>query len=175
VFCDNCRRLLPADGLNHFQLFGLTPAFDLDAVVLRQRYLQISRGVHPDHQAAEAGASTRLSALLNEGYRILSDPVLRAEYLLEVLGGAPAMNDRGVLDGVLANTLTLREELLEARAARDAAALAACRTHVQRRYDELLGQIIGLATRLPQDAAARQPLRATLNSIKYYQKLLAEF
>ena len=176
LFCDNCRCLYPADGLNHFELLGLTPTFDLDPAELRQKYFATARGVHPDHHSerGEQAVSVHLSAQLNEAQRVLADPVLRAEYLLELAGGSTAVADKRVLDGVLVDTLTLREELEETKAAGDPGARAACQANVARRHGLVLEQVAALARQLPGDEALRTRLRATLNSIKYYQKLLAE-
>jgi molecular chaperone HscB len=176
LFCDQCHSLYPAEGLNHFELLGLAPSFDLDPAALRQKYLQISRGVHPDHHGSsdEPETSLRLSAQLNEAHRVLADPVLRAEYLLELSGGDSASTDKSVLEGVLSNALLLREEIGEAKASSDNAALADCAARVRRLHEDTLARIGDLARRLPGDEQTRRQLRATLNSMKYYQKLLAE-
>ncbi|MEW6251018.1 MAG: Fe-S protein assembly co-chaperone HscB [Planctomycetota bacterium] len=177
VFCDSCRSLFPADRLSHFELLGLPARFDLDPEALRQRYLQLSRWVHPDHhgrRTESAEVSLRLSAQLNEAYRVLGDPVLRAEYLLELAGGASAQTDRGVLPDVLSTALALRDEASEARAAGDQATLERCRAAARGCYETTLARITELARRLPGEPETRQLLRATLNSMKYYQKLLAE-
>lgn len=175
VFCDNCRNLYPADGLNHFELLGFEPTFNIDAATLRQKYLQVSRGVHPDHHGSgDSTTSLRLSAQLNEAHRVLADPVLRAEYLLELMGGNSAKGDKSVLDGVLAETLMLREGIAEAKAGGDRIALGACQAQARKSYDATLARIADLAGRLPGDETLRRQLRATLNSIKYYQRLLIE-
>ena len=177
LFCDNCRSLYPAEGLNHFELLGLEPNYDLDADALRQKYFQVSRGVHPDRHGTtdEATVSLRLSAQLNEAHRVLSNPVLRAEYLLELVGGPSAAQDKGALDGVLANTLMLREEITAAKATADAQALEKCRAAIRQACESTQTQIPNLARQLPGDENTRKQLRATLNSIKYYQRLLQEF
>jgi molecular chaperone HscB len=175
VFCDNCRSLYPADGLNHFELLGFPPTFNIDSAALRQSYLRLSRGIHPDHHGGDdSTVSMRLSAQLNEAHRVLADPVLRAEYLLELVGGKSAREDKSVLDGVLAETLMLREEIAEAKGGGDPAALERCRVHVRRSYDATLAKIVALAGELPGDEALRRQLRATSNSMKYYQRLLSE-
>jgi len=175
VFCDNCRSLYPADGLNHFELLGLEPAFDIDPALVRRRYLRTSRGVHPDHQGtAESSASLRISAQLNEAHRVLSNPVLRAEYLLELFGGKSAATDRAVPPEVLSTTLMLREGLAEAQANGDEAALRECTDQARARHEAALTQVRGLAVRLPADEQTQTDLRLALNSIKYYQKLLRD-
>ncbi len=123
LFCDHCRNLYPAEGLTHFEMLGFTPRYDLDPAELRQRYLQTSRDIHPDSfsGSADTGLSVRLCAQLNEVYRVLSDPVLRAEYLLEISGGQSAAQDKNVPPEVLTTALTLREELEAAREADDQA------------------------------------------------------
>jgi molecular chaperone HscB len=177
VFCDHCRRLYPAESLNHFELLGLKPTYDVDPADLRRRYLRVSRGVHPDHlqeQAADPAAGLRVSAQLNEAQRVLRDPVLRAEYLLELHGGKPASEDRRVPEGVLAKTMLLREEIDEARAHSDTDALGACRQTIQQSVDDTLAEITQLAGALPGNEAQRDALRAALNAMKYYQRLQSE-
>ncbi|MCK4342421.1 MAG: Fe-S protein assembly co-chaperone HscB [Phycisphaerae bacterium] len=172
AFCDHCRNLYPADGLSHFELLGFEPSYDIDNQALRQKYLQVSRGVHPDHHG-ESGSSLslRLSAQLNEANRILSDPVLRAEYLLELLGGPSAAQDRSVPPEVLSTTLMLREEIQEAGVTGDNAVLNDCRTRVRECLAVLLATISDLAVQLPGDDDLRSELRTALNSVKYYQRL----
>lgn len=175
VFCDHCRSLFPADRLSHFELLGLQPAYDVPPDTLRQRYLHVSRGVHPDrHADSGASLSLRLSAQLNEAYRVLGDPILRAEYLLELTGGASAATDRQVPPDVLAETLELRERLQQAGRDDDQAGLADCRDRVQAAYDTRLAAIAELARRLPGDENLRRKLRRMLNAIKYYQRLRHE-
>ncbi len=175
LFCDQCRRLYPADGFNHFELLGFPPAYDLDIATLRQKYLQISRGVHPDrHSESGSSLSVRLSAQLNEAYRVLIDPALRAEYLLELMGGQSAAEDRGVPPDVLTTTLALREEIQEAKASGDTAALATCGARAREVYDRTLATVADLARQLPGGDDVRRRLRSTLNSIKYYHRLITE-
>jgi molecular chaperone HscB len=176
LFCDNCHCLHPADGSSHFELLSLTPTFDLDLALLRHQYLQVSRGIHPDYHGsgAEGDMSVHLSAQLNEAHRVLADPVLRAEYLLELHGGPAATGDKSVLAGVLTDTLELRERIADAKAGADPAALQECHAQIERRHATALAQIATLARQLPGADELRARLRATLNSMKYYQKLRAE-
>lgn len=176
VFCDHCHTLFPADGRNHFELFGLEPKYDVDGEVLRRKYLELSRQVHPDRHGTgpDEQTSERLSAQLNEAQRVLRDPILRAEYLLELHGGPSSSEDKRVQDGVLTETLLLRDEIAEAKASGDEAVLESSRGTVHKTYDRIRAQVDELARQLPGDEQIRLELRATLNSIKYYQRLLAE-
>ncbi len=75
---------------NHFELFGLTPAFALEAESLERSYHGIQARIHPDRYAhagdAERRASMQWTTRVNEAYRTLKSPVQRAKYLLEMNG-----------------------------------------------------------------------------------------
>ena len=68
---------------DHFALFGFAPAFALDEKALQQKYLALQREFHPDRAVPENKlAMLQKSADINEAYRVLKNPVERAEYLL---------------------------------------------------------------------------------------------
>ena len=75
---------------DHFSLFGLPTAYALDAVALERAYREIQARIHPDRFVnsgeAEKRASMQWTTRVNEAYRTLKDPVLRAKYLLEQAG-----------------------------------------------------------------------------------------
>jgi molecular chaperone HscB len=111
---------------NHFELFGLVPAYALDTVHLDRAYRDIQSSVHPDRHAragdAERRASMQMATQVNEAYRTLRSPVQRAKYLLGL---------QGVDVGFETNTAMPREFLIQQmewretlEGARDAAALA---------------------------------------------------
>ena len=175
--CSGCHQLYAADGVSYFSLLGLPASFDVDPQQLRRRYLQLSREVHPDRGGA-AGANEalrlRLSAQANQAYEVLSDPVLRAEYLLELAGGDSAAADRTVPPDVLSETLVLREEIDDAKRAADAQALAALGQQVRATFERRLAEISSQARLLPGDAALRRELRSRLNALKYYKRMLEQ-
>jgi molecular chaperone HscB len=68
----------------------LAPRLNLDPVLLEQEFHRLSRKLHPD-RFARAGESEREwsladTALLNDAYRTLKDPLRRTEYLLKLQG-----------------------------------------------------------------------------------------
>src|SRR5687768_4980860 len=75
---------------NHFELFGLAPAFALEGETLERSYREIQSKIHPDRFAhagdAERRASLQWTTRVNEAYRTLKDPVQRARHLLELHG-----------------------------------------------------------------------------------------
>lgn len=113
---------------SHFELFGLAPVFALDTETLERAWREVQGRVHPDRHA-HAGAAERRAALawsarVNEAYRMLKDPVARGRHLLELHGVDPQFETNTAMpEEFLLRQLELREELEQARAARDAARL----------------------------------------------------
>ena len=105
---------------NHFELFGLAPAFALDLARLDAAYRDIQAQVHPDRftQAgdAERRASMQMATRVNEAYRTLKSPVLRAKYLLELHGvDVDFETNTAMPPEFLMEQMDLRERLEEAR------------------------------------------------------------
>jgi molecular chaperone HscB len=77
---------MPILSKNFFEFFGLPPKLRLDAESLQKRFYELSRNWHPDRftrkSAEEQAQALEATAILNDGYRTLRDPVKRAEYLL---------------------------------------------------------------------------------------------
>jgi molecular chaperone HscB len=75
---------------DYFQALGIEPKLSLDAANLQKQFYARSRELHPDRfmlrPAAEREAAEQASALLNDAYRTLRDPVTRAEYVLSANG-----------------------------------------------------------------------------------------
>jgi molecular chaperone HscB len=104
---------------NHFELFGLTPAYALDLEHLDRAYRDIQSKVHPDRFAhagdAERRASMQMTTRVNEAYRALKSPVLRAKYLLELNGVDVAFETNTAMPPeFLVQQMEIREKLEEA-------------------------------------------------------------
>jgi molecular chaperone HscB len=178
VFCRACRTLIPLpEGSDYFALFRLPRAYDLDERALHDKFLAVSRSVHPDYFSGSGAEmrqlAVRLSAELNEAYKVLSDPVLRARYLLETSGEGNQASDRAACPEVLGEALTLREEIEDANASGDTETLRRVRCQVQAKRAAIADEIGKLARELPSaEATQRSRLRTLLNSIGYYDNLL---
>src|SRR5580765_5193365 len=75
---------------NYFYFFGLPHKLNLDSKDLESRFYALSKQWHPDRfaraSAEQRQVSENATATLNDGYRTLKEPVLRAEYLLKEHG-----------------------------------------------------------------------------------------
>lgn len=71
---------------NFYEFFGIERKLTLDTEALQKRFYELSRQWHPDRfsrkSAEEQAEALDATAILNDGYRTLRDPVKRAEYLL---------------------------------------------------------------------------------------------
>ena len=76
--------------MNYFELFQITPSFDIDTANLAERYRELQRAVHPDKFANESEQQKLLSvqrtAQVNDGYQTLKNPLRRAEHMLSLRG-----------------------------------------------------------------------------------------
>ncbi len=121
---------------NHFELFGLEPAFALDAAQLERAYREIQANIHPDRFAhagdAERRASVEWTARVNEAYRTLKSPVQRGRYLLETNGVDVAFETNTAMPAdFLERQLELRESLEEAKRKGDLGALSRLRSDLR--------------------------------------------
>jgi len=75
---------------NYYDFFGLEHRLDLDLTDLERRFYALSRQYHPDRftmkSREEQQYALDATAILNDGYRTLRDPLSRAEYLLKENG-----------------------------------------------------------------------------------------
>ena len=90
LFCPHCSKIQPPPGGDYFSVFGLNPKLNLDLVELEHEFHRLSRKLHPDRFARaeenEKEWSLADTALLNDAYRTLKDPLRRTEYLLKLEG-----------------------------------------------------------------------------------------
>ena len=67
--------------LNYFDLFGLSVRYLIDENELTVAYLKKQRETHPDNSGNSSDSS-----ILNLAYSVLKNPLLRAEYILSLIG-----------------------------------------------------------------------------------------
>src|SRR5512136_621635 len=126
-FCPQCEKILTlARHGDYFSFFGLDRKLGIDAADLEQRFRALSRQFHPDYfynaTPTERLASLERASYLNDAYRVLKQPLDRAEYLLK-LEGLPIVGQHQdaheLPAGVLEEVFALNEELDAIREARE--------------------------------------------------------
>jgi molecular chaperone HscB len=90
LFCPHCSKIQPPAAGDYFSVFSLVPKLDLDLGMLEHQFHKLSRKLHPDRFARASSSEKEWSladtALLNDAYRTLRDPIRRTEYLLKLQG-----------------------------------------------------------------------------------------
>ncbi len=90
LFCPDCSKIQPPTGGDYFSVFSLQPRLHIDLPALETEFHRLSRRLHPDRFARatpqEKDWSLADTALLNDAYRTLKDPITRTEYLLKLHG-----------------------------------------------------------------------------------------
>ena len=101
---------------NYYQLFDLPVQFDLDGAVLGEHFRKLQQQFHPDRfagtSAQEQRVAVQYSALVNQAYSVLRQPLNRAVYLLELAGmSQEEVSAQKVAGGFLIEQMELREKL----------------------------------------------------------------
>lgn len=115
---------------NFFALFEQPVQFDVVQDSLDQRLRLLQKRYHPDNVAKNVDnlakarqQSEQASALINQGYQILSAPDSRASYLLDMSGQARNL-EHSIADlDFLEDAMEMRMDLDDAIAAKDIATL----------------------------------------------------
>lgn len=88
-FCPECGALQPPAS-DYYTFFEIPRTLNLDLQALEKRFYALSRQLHPDlfsrKSAREQEYSLEATAVLNDGYRVLKDPLARAGYVLKQEG-----------------------------------------------------------------------------------------
>ena len=102
--------------MNYFELLNIPQAFALDLATLEKSYFALQREYHPDRFVGKPDEA-RLNAMLasvdiNRAYRVLKEPLSRAQHLLSLQGvvvGTAADNVKPS-NALLMEVMELREE-----------------------------------------------------------------
>jgi molecular chaperone HscB len=159
LFCPHCSKIQPPSGGTYFSVFGLKPLLNVDLPALEIEFHRLSRQVHPDRfaRASEQEKEWSLAdtALLNDAYRTLKEPLRRTEYLLKLEGseigeefaGKDKANPSRVPADLLEEVFELNMQLDEMRMARkmgeEDPALHASLTEAKAKFEAMVSDVDG--------------------------------
>jgi molecular chaperone HscB len=160
--------------MDPFATLGIPREFDVDLAAVEKTHRELSRALHPDRFVG-TGPSERRAALgkaveVNEAWRIVRDPIRRAEALLKLWGVAVGENQEPKADPeFLMEMLELREALAEAKQARDLSAV--------RRMAKAIAERAGAVERRLAEGFARgqhAQLVASVGELRFFRRFLEE-
>jgi molecular chaperone HscB len=165
--------------IDPFATLGLERTYRLDLRAAEKTHRELSRALHPDKYVS-AGASERREALtraveVNEAWRVVRDPIQRAEALFTLAGVQVGdTHEPKPASSLLMDMMEQRETLAEAKAKKSVAAVQALVTEMTSREAAVQGS---LATAFDDAHGAREklePLVAKLGELRYYRRFLEE-
>lgn len=159
---------------DYFEFFRIERKLNLDGADLQRRFYSLSRDLHPDRfirvTPAEREQALERSAILNDAYRVLRDPLLRAEYVVSATGLEPG-DEKRVPPELLEKVFELNEVLESG----DRAGIEEARTHLVEARDRSQADMERLFAQYDAgDANALPELRAVLNRRRYIDKLMRQ-
>jgi molecular chaperone HscB len=160
--------------MNPFAVLGIPARFDVDLASVEKQHRELSRALHPDRFAA-AGASERQAALgkaveVNEAWRIVRDPIRRAEALLGLHGVDLKEENAPKADLEFLNEmLEQREALDDAKRAKDLEAVQRLAHAIEAKSKAVEAVLIEGFAR--EDYAA---LAGKVGELRYFRRFLDE-
>ncbi|MFT3803272.1 MAG: Fe-S protein assembly co-chaperone HscB [Burkholderiaceae bacterium] len=129
-----------------FEWFDLPERFAIDEATLDAAYRRVQTAVHPDRFAQAPEHERRLAmqwaTQANEAYRTLRDPTRRARYLCERHGVDLGIEtNTAMAPAFLMRQMEWREQLDDARAAADLAAIDALADELEAARRQMLDRI----------------------------------
>ena len=151
--------------MNHFELFNLPVALDIDLAALKAQFLKLQQQYHPD-KAADKDQALIKSSEINQAYKVLSQVDSRAGYLLG-LKKQDYHLDQSISDfEFLQDALEIREQLEEACSSE---ALQSLKVEVQQWIDGLVREF-----KIDYDDEDWGEARDTVRKLRFFVKVMAD-
>lgn len=166
--------------MDPFAILGLQRVFSVDLSAVERTHRELSRTLHPDKfvgaSASERRASLSKAVEVNEAWRIVRDPIRRAEALLSLAGIAVGeRNEPNAAPDFLMEVMDQREALAEARAKNDASAIKKLASEVEVRakaVEQSLARGFDGTPRASEEALVA--LVPALGELRFYRRFLEE-
>ena len=149
--------------MNHFELFNLPAALDIDLAFLKTNFLKLQQQYHPD-KAEDKNQALIKSSEINQAFKVLSNVDSRAGYLL-ALKKQDHHLDQSISDfEFLQSALEIREQLDEAV---ETEQLQSLKREVQQWIDGLVREF-----KIDFDAEDWPESRDTVRKLRFFVKVM---
>lgn len=151
--------------MNHFELFNLPVALDIDLAALKTEFLKLQQQYHPD-KAEDKDQALIKSSEINQAFKALSNVDSRAAYLLS-LKKQDYHLDQSISDfEFLLDALEIREQLDDAASADD---LQSLKVEVQQWIDGLVREF-----KIDYDDEDWGEARDTVRKLRFFVKVMSD-
>jgi molecular chaperone HscB len=167
--------------VNPFEILGIDARYDLDLRAVEKRHRELSVALHPDKFASD-GASARREAIerasqVNEAWRIVRDPVRRAEALFQVAGIVVGETNEPKSDqAFLMDMMEMREALSDARDSHDVSKIRALAEDAEARESAAKQAISALFASggVQADKSVLVQALPKLGELRFYRRMLED-
>ena len=177
-FCVTCGTIQPpSPDRTHFDRLGVAHSFRQSEADLVQRHRREQRRFHPDRFVSRSDIERRLSlehaTALNDAYRLLKDPCLRAEYMLRLRGCDVGSEDKQVSLSpmFLMEIMELREVIDELKGSDTHVERGQLERDVAARYEETIER---LGDGLDQQTHSIDELAQWAAQLRYLKRILED-
>ena len=159
---------------NYFELFQLPIKLPIDSSQLTVNYQQLQRQYHPDNFAQatdnEKVAIIQKSAMINDGYQTLKNPLKAAEYLLSLQGVDVATEQNIIHDAdFLMEQFSLREKLDDIESQNNVDLLDDFHSEITQRKKNVYQQLMDYISQQDWQSAVNQ-----IYKIRYLARLIEQ-
>ena len=160
--------------INYFELFQLPIQLPIDNGQLTTNYQQLQRQYHPDNFAQatdnEKVAIIQKSAMINDGYQTLKNPLKAAEYLLSLQGVDVATEQNIIHDAdFLMEQFSLREKLDDIESQNNVDLLDDFHSEITQRKKNVYQQLMDYISQQDWQSAVNQ-----IYKIRYLARLIEQ-
>ena len=160
--------------INYFELFQLPIQLPIDSGQLTANYQQLQRQYHPDNFAGatdnEKVAIIQKSAMINDGYQTLKNPIKVAEYLLSLQGFDVATEQNIIHDAdFLMEQFSLREKLDDIESQNNVDLLDDFHSEITQRKKNVYQQLMDYISQQDWQSAVNQ-----IYKIRYLARLIEQ-
>jgi len=149
--------------MNHFELFQLPEAIEIDLTALKKQFLSLQQQYHPD-KASDKDQALIKSSEINQAYKVLSLVDSRAAYLL-ALKKQDHHLDQSINDfEFLQSALEMREQLDEATSTEQ---LRTLKVEIQQWIDSLVREF-----KLDYADEDWAEARDTVRKLRFFQRVM---
>jgi molecular chaperone HscB len=164
--------------MDPFATLGVERRYDVDLRALERTHRELSRALHPDRYATGTGEKREAlsrAVAVNEAFRILRDPVKRAEALFSLAGIAVGeINEPKPGPALLMDVMDQREALSEAKEARSPERVGELGRSIEARARTVEGELTTAFSAADGDKDKLVPHLPKLGELRFYRRFLEE-
>lgn len=163
--------------MNYFEFYDIREAFNVDESLVKRKFYELSKTYHPDfyinHSEEKQQEILDLSTINNKAYQVLSNPLKRMEYILQLHGQAQEGEKYQLPQEFLMEMMDVNEALMELEHEPDSAVLNATETQIATITESLDSELTDLTNSFDAgNSDQKQSLLLKIKDIYYRQKYL---